>query len=355
MAQNLVLLGPYPPPYGGVAIYMSKLSALLTREQECVSVLALGYRGHEQNVYHLEATPYSLWRYIRRVGRDALYLDSSAFCLEYPALRLAVPWLMMKKLMRLHWVKVIHDGTLPVRYHRFSHLRKWLFQLALASVDHIVAVSQELADWLATDVGYQGAVTVVSSLLPPVDVAIDNAELAQRLHAFRERYGRLVCSIGVFDPLYGFDQVVSAVDALRKGQKGEPGLVLIDGGFTTDPAYRKRVLGAHEWILPLTALTHPETLYTLRQCDAFVRAVARESYGLSRVEALWSGIPVVATNVGEVRGMLLYEYGDVEGLKTQLHTALFHSSRGEIAQWAQFFQHEAQENVAKIRAILAAI
>ena len=36
--------------------------------------------------------------------------------------------------------------------------------------------------------------------------------------------------------------------------------------------------------------------------------------GISRIEALWCGVPVVATRAGETRGMLLYDFGDVEQL-----------------------------------------
>jgi glycosyltransferase involved in cell wall biosynthesis len=353
--RKLVLLGPYPPPYGGVAIYMRNLYALLTRDQEQISVLALDYQGSEPHIYNLRTNPYSLWQHIHRFGPDVLYLDSSTFCMEYPFMRLAFPWLALKKYMRLKWIKVIHDGTLPARYTGFSRLHRLLFELSLASIDHVIVVSQNLADWLETEFRYKRAITVVSSLLPPIDFTIDNPTLERTIHDFRQRHKRLVCSIGVFDPLYGFDQIVHTVNVLRKVQNYDLGLILIDGGFVTNQAYRQRVLDTHKWILPLATLTHSETMYTLRQCDVFIRGVERESYGLSRVEAIWSGIPVVATNVGETRGMLLYEYGDVKGLETQLYTALSHSSQASIDQWAQVFRNEAQRNIARTQALLAAI
>ena len=83
-----------------------------------------------------------------------------------------------------------------------------------------------------------------------------------------------------------------------------------------------------------------------------VRAVVREGYGISRVEATWAGLPVVATRAGETRGMLLYDFGDVEGLARQLKSALFAPPRGEVGRWAEQFRLEAEENLRALEKVL---
>jgi glycosyltransferase involved in cell wall biosynthesis len=90
----------------------------------------------------------------------------------------------------------------------------------------------------------------------------------------------------------------------------------------------------------------------LKQSDAFVRAVVREGYGISRVEATWCGLPVVATRVGETRGLMLYDFGDVDALTRQLKTALFTPPRGEVERWAEQFRLEAEENLRALEKIL---
>ena len=90
----------------------------------------------------------------------------------------------------------------------------------------------------------------------------------------------------------------------------------------------------------------------MKRSDLFVRGVCYESYGLSRVEAIWCGLPVVATSVGETRGMLLYDYGDEEALTRQIKRALSDSSGLDVEMWATTFRREAEEN---LRALMNAI
>jgi glycosyltransferase involved in cell wall biosynthesis len=80
-----------------------------------------------------------------------------------------------------------------------------------------------------------------------------------------------------------------------------------------------------------------------------VRGFGSESYGISRVEALWCGVPAVATTAGETRGMLTYEFGDVSALERQLRRALGGAAREEIGAWAEVYRREAGENLRALK------
>ena len=56
----------------------------------------------------------------------------------------------------------------------------------------------------------------------------------------------------------------------------------------------------------------------MEDADVVVRGHARESYGLSRVESLLAGTPVVGTPVGEQLFVATYEYGDPDSLRAAL-------------------------------------
>jgi glycosyltransferase involved in cell wall biosynthesis len=86
----------------------------------------------------------------------------------------------------------------------------------------------------------------------------------------------------------------------------------------------------------------------LGRSDVFVRAVEAEGYGLSRVEAIWSGLPVVATRAGETRGMLLFDFGNVDELVIQLRKALFGPPMADGEKWAAMYQAEAEQNLQEL-------
>jgi glycosyltransferase involved in cell wall biosynthesis len=126
----------------------------------------------------------------------------------------------------------------------------------------------------------------------------------------------------------------------------------LDGAFVRDEQYRNETLRGRDWITVLEKVPNPELYEILKRSNVFVRAFADESYGIARIEAIWSGIPVVATRAGETRGMLLYDFGNEEELVSQLHAALFDSVAKDIGFWADRYHREAEENLQAVARVL---
>jgi glycosyltransferase involved in cell wall biosynthesis len=163
---------------------------------------------------------------------------------------------------------------------------------------------------------------------------------------------RRVCSVGVFIPSYGFLHAAQAIERLRRETGEDIRLLLLDGTFARDEDYRREVLAGRDWITVAENVPNPQVYQVFGRSDCFVRAFGQESYGISRVEALWCGLPVVATTAGETRGMLTYEFGDLDELALQLRRALFERRASETEHWATEFRREAEENLRALREVL---
>jgi glycosyltransferase involved in cell wall biosynthesis len=298
----------------------------------------------------------TLWALLAE-GRNARILDASHFHLEYPNPLLLPVWLVLKRWLHFEWYKNVLDGSLPKRYPEFGALQRRLFQHAVNAVDEFVVVSEDLRRWLQEDLNVRQPVTVIPCLLPPLPtppgetITTLSSETAQSLEPWLA-HGKRVCSIGVFFPSYGFRDVAEAVEELRERTGKDIGLILLDGGFVRDESYRDEVLWKRDWITVLEQVPNPEIYQILKRSDVFVRAFADESYGISRIEALWSGIPVVATRAGETRGMLLYDFGDVEQLVHQLQAVLLYPLLEETNPWAARYRREAEENLQAMAKVL---
>jgi len=352
MSRKVVLLGPYPPPYGGVSIYVNALfEHLKGRGLRLWTYGDVEARGAQ--VSFMKDKRRELIPLVLREGRGARVADCTHFLFEYPSALVPV-WVILKRLLGFEWVKIIHDGSLPTRHARFGAARRALFRLSAGSVNEFVVTSAELGRWLREEVGIRQNISVIESLLP---VAYTDAAGAlppateAALEGFTRRAKR-VCSIGVFIPEYGFLHAVEAIERLRRETGEDIGLVLLDGDFASDAAYREEVLRGRGWVTVLKSVAHADVFRVLRRSDAFVRGFGLESYGLSRVEAIWAGLPVVATRAGETRGMLLYDFGDVDALTSQLRRALSGEHARATAEWAEAFRREAEENLKAITAKL---
>jgi glycosyltransferase involved in cell wall biosynthesis len=286
---------------------------------------------------------------VMRRGANARIADCTHFLIEYPSVLVPI-WVALKGLLRFEWLKIIQDGSLPSRYKKFNPIRKTLFRLASQSVTEFIVISEELEKWLREEIGVGQNILLIKNLFP-VPYRSAPATLPQEIERALSPYqnsGKRVCSIGVFIPSYGFKHVVEAVEKLRHDTSTDIGLFLLDGDFASDEDYRTDVLEGRDWITVLKNVAHPFVFEILRRSDVFVRSFGLDSYGLSRVEAIWCGLPVVATRAGETRGMLLYDFGDVNELVTQLKEALFNPPMKDRDAWAAIYQREAEENLHKL-------
>lgn len=349
MSKRIILFGPLPPPYGGVAIYLRALVAHLRDE----NVRVWTYGGAKPDNKSIRFIAHrklgTLWALLAE-GREARILDASHFHLEYPNPLLLPVWLVFKRLLGFEWYKNVLDGSLPKRYPQFGAMQRWLFQRAVNAVDEFVVVSEDLRRWLKDEIKVHQPITVIPCLVPTLP-SDRNAKLSSKNEELIKPYlahAKRVCSIGVFFPSYGFRDVAEAVEELRKRTGKDIGLLLLDGGFVVDRSYRAEVLWERDWITVLEKVPNPEIYEVLKRSNVFVRAFADESYGISRVEALWCGLPVIATRAGETRGMLLYDFGDVEELITQLRTALFNPASADTSVWAERYRREAEENLLAV-------
>lgn len=355
MRRKVILLGPLPPPYGGVSIYMSSLFEHLKHQVFRMWALELSEEKRaDPQISYIKHRQLGIIPVLLKEGFNARILDATHFHLENPNLILLPIWLMLKRLLRFEWYKNVHDGSLPQRHLGFSLLKRVLFRLAVNSVTEFVVVSEDLRRWLHDEIRVRQKISVVPSLLPIPHSAFNPArpaDIEQRLAEY-VRHHKRVCSLGVFIPNYGFKQVADAVERLREETGEDIGLILLDGTFVRDEDYRGETLRQRDWITVLENVPNPGVYEVFKRSDVFIRAVGQESYGISRVEALWCGIPVVATSVGETRGMLLYDFDDLGALRRQLQKALFDPPLQDVQALGAQFRKEAIDNLRELKKAL---
>lgn len=343
--NRLFLLGPFPPPYGGVAIYDQALLEILRDRGLDVRQRAVREEPGPDAVTPTVTGVLSLFREARA---GDVVLDSATWLLEYPVLRIAAAWLPLRRSRRFRWIKVIHDATLPGRFDAMSAARRTIGRRTAAEADALVVVEPGLARWASSTLGRDEGVHVIPSLLP-----LPSSAVPAPPQPADPAGGTIIASVGVFTATYGFRDLAEAVERLR----GEPGipieLILLDGGFADDPDYRRETLRGRPWIRTLPPMARAEVLRVLGSSDLFVRPSRHEAYGLCRVEALWMGTPVVATDAGETRGMRTYASGDVDALAARILEVLRDpGARDEARGAGDRLRAEAEANLGALVRLL---
>ena len=352
MSQNIRILGPVPPPYGGVSVYVDRIRRRLRNNG--IRIWSYPYKPDQQaNTTFFHHRRLGIIPLVFQDGYATRVLDASHFHLEHPNVFLVPVWLLLIRLFRIEWVKMIFDGTLPSRYQQFNKTQRFLFRLATHRVAEFVVVHEDLAHWLRDEIKVAQPVTTIPCLIAPSEAQIK--PLSPELQRKLARYlfaDKKICSIGAFVPTYGFKDVAQAVDELRTETGVALELLLVAGKFAQDDRYREEVLDGRDWITVLEDVSNDDVFPILKSSDVFVRGNIEEGYGISRVEAIWCGVPVVATNVGETRGMLTYEFGNIESLKEQLRRALFQEKPDDVRDASAMFHQEAERNLENLQRVL---
>ncbi|HEU0165356.1 MAG TPA: glycosyltransferase [Thermomicrobiales bacterium] len=120
---------------------------------------------------------------------------------------------------------------------------------------------------------------------------------------------KIVVSVGRVDPIKGFDTLLHAMQQLKAHR--QPGTLILAGGDLDEagnPAHtlagiaaQAEMLGVRDRVRFVGSQSHEQLATFYRAADVVAVPSRYESFGLVAIEAMASGTPVVASNVGGLR------------------------------------------------------
>ena len=208
---------------------------------------------------------------------------------------------------------------------------------AVLEPDVVLAVSEVWRRTLETDYGITAAVV-------PNGVDVERYATASRRRAVQLRHSvgagerPLVLSVGGIEPRKGSDTLVRAL-AVLAGRGERPVLAVVGGhSFQDHRAYREAVLAALPDlglelgvdVVLVGTVKDDDMPAWYAAADVLAFPSVKEGFGLAVLESMSAGVPVVTSDLPVFReylvpdrDALLVPIGDVAGLATALHAALF--------------------------------
>jgi glycosyltransferase involved in cell wall biosynthesis len=176
------------------------------------------------------------------------------------------------------------------------------YRLAARRIAAMTAVSEEVAARHARYLGWRGVVDVVPNGVP--DPGHDPARRDQVRGELGIAPGTFVfLSVGNARPEKGFEDLLRAAVLLRDGQAARPWVAVVAGTVADTPYCRdlraqQEALRLQEAVRFLGFRQDVGSLYAA--ADAFVLSSRSEGLPMAVLEAMMSGLPVIATRVGGV-------------------------------------------------------
>jgi glycosyltransferase involved in cell wall biosynthesis len=250
--------------------------------------------------------------------------------------------------------------------HARHRARRAIMAWALRRAARVIAVSERLKQFaLSVGVSPARAVTIPNG--------VDASVFFQRERiACREKFGiaagqKIILSAGVLMELKGHHRIVCALRRLL--DQGQDASLWIAGGparaknFEAEIRRKVAQLGLADKVRFLGHVSSRAMPELMCAADVFCLASSREGCPNVVIEALSSGTPVVATDVGSVPEMIPFpQYGiivlpnDVPALAGALAQALRHNwDRQAITAWghSRCWEQVAREALDQMRAVIA--
>jgi glycosyltransferase involved in cell wall biosynthesis len=311
---RVLLLGPYPPPWGGVQTNLVALRDFLRRNGiTCAVVNLTRYQRVDDDDVYYPRTGIDVVRLLLRFRYEVIHIhiggDLSTRLLLLGLVCSALPWAKV--------VLTFHSGGYP-RSVDGQRARRFSFRdFVLRRFDRQIAVNQELVDFFRRVGCAPDGVRLIPPHAVPAGTLVDltSADLPPELARFVATHDPLIVSISGLEPEYDIPLQLEALGSVRE-QSPNAGLFVVGSGSLVEEL---RALSSSkpygEHILLTGDLPHAIALSAVARSDLSLRTTHYDGDAISVREALWLGTPVIATDNGmRPDGVRLVPVGDVDAL-----------------------------------------
>ena len=308
--MQVIQLGPYPPPYGGVQANLVAIREHLRR------------KGVESGVIHLtrhRKTPGGGVYYPRTALGTAWLLFRLRTAILHLHIGGTVPWrvaglaLLCTLTPGRKSVLTFHSGGYPSSAEGRAAKARSLLGFIFRRFDRIIVVNPQLREVFRRFGVEENRLRLI---LPyAVDLNEMASELPPKLAEFWASHDPVLVTVGLLEVEY---DLKLQIDAMRRILEQYPraGLVIIGSGslqeeliaYIGSKPYARNILLAGD-------LSHPHTLRAIHDAACLPRTTLYDGDAVSVREALFLGTPVIATDNGmRPPGVRLIPVSDADAL-----------------------------------------
>jgi glycosyltransferase involved in cell wall biosynthesis len=310
--MKILLVGPYPPPHGGISVHIYEVRRQLQMAGIHCRVVNVDPRAPESAEYICVRGGLGLFLKLTEfAGRGwTLHVHTNGHNLKSWLIALTAG---IAGLFGHGNVLTLHSGLVPERLAPGRRGPRLLARFSCLFYRRVIAVSQAVQDAVIS----VGVPAKRVELLPSFIFTKPGA--AER---FLTNRSPILGTTLFFRPEYGFHLLVEAVGRLREKYPGIACLVMGSGEQQAQAEQLVAGRGLQTSICFLGNVEHARCLSIMSQCDLFVRPALADGDANCVREALALGIPVVASRVGtRPPGTILFQTGNVDDLVLKMEEA----------------------------------
>lgn len=314
---KVLLVGSFPPPFGGIAVHVAALREELAARGAEVEGVDVGGRGRALAGVMPAGGPGALAAALARPAGAGFLIHAHISGHTPKSWLVALASGLARRPFGPRALLTVHSGLLPSFLAQGAPSRA-LARAAVGAFGRVVAVTPHLAQELAVLGVPRGRLAVAPAFIgaarpgrPPPGLAALRAE----------RRPLLTCAVGP-GAVYGLRVLFAAMPSVAR-RRPSVGLAVFGPEDEGRACALARRYGIEERVLFLGQVEHAQALAAMAASDLFVRPALADGDAISVREALSLGVPVVASAVGHrPEGVALFRNGDSLALAGEILRAL---------------------------------
>jgi glycosyltransferase involved in cell wall biosynthesis len=307
--MRVLLIGPHPPPHGGISVHVSGIRRQL---------VAAGVTCRVLDTSRVRPGLGFCWIVLRHAFAGwTLHFHTNGHNLKSWLLALGCG---LGGHLRGGCILTLHSGMVPGYLETAPRWSRRLAAFTCSLYRQVICVSPAIKSALVS----LGLESQRMEVLPAFLSTESGAAAPESgLLAWIGRHRPLFSTVLFFRPEYGFDLLVDGLARLSRRYPSLGCLVMGSGEQRAEAEKRVREAGLEESVLLLGDVDHDACLALMSVCDVFVRPTLEDGDAISVREALSLGVPVVASRVGtRPAGAMLFHPGDMEEMLAAVELAL---------------------------------
>jgi glycogen synthase len=291
--MRVLLLGPYPPPHGGVQINLVAIRSFLRKHGvPCAVINITRHRKPDTDEVYYPKGPLQTIQLLQQLPYDVIHLHIGGM-LTNRLLALALVCTLRPKAKS---VMTFHSGGFPSTPKGQSLGPSSFAGFVLRRFDGLIGVNEEIMSFFQK---MKVATRRARLISPFAAVSYEtSASLPEPLASFFRAHNPVLISVGLLEPEYDLPLQIDAMPQVRQ-KFPEAGLLLIGSG-SLEAELRARIqanpCAAH--ILMAGDVPHSATMQAISLSKLMLRTTLYDGDALSVREALQLGTPVIATDNG---------------------------------------------------------
>lgn len=338
--MKILLLGPYPPPRGGVTRNMLSIRDELIAAGHGYKIIATSRStepSSDPNVL-FPSSPLELLKLLRTVDHDILHIHVGG---DIPNRVLGLLF-ACTVFARKGSVFTLHSGGYPLSDAGKGASKNSLLGRVFSRFSRVISVNGMMSEMFVRFGVEQKNIRLI---LPfPNDVPDKNVEIPEAIAAFISKHKPLLFSASLLEKEY---DISLQIEALGEVLKDFPDVGLLLAGSGSLEGKLREEIAAKPYadkIFLAGDLDHAIVLRLIDECACLLRTTRYDGDAISVREALFLETPVIATDNGmRPEGVCLIPVGDREALANKIK---------QIADRPKLPKKEKTGDRSNIRAVL---